>query len=908
MTVYIASLFLPYTIDFQATELRHARRKSSLSQTAIDDRVIGRLAEARQRRHNKSLSLSLTPGATTDDEKIFKPYVSRSAGEIPQADDPNGPGLSEPRTISWGQSRKFNQPQSTAQVHPEPSILRASGAGDDLNGQFCDSVLETPDSEEDHGSPRALLSVDDWVVKAAEQGNGGLRNAVYAAAEAGILTNKMWVGTLGMPTDLLKDATRASISETLEDEYESLTVFVRDSEFDGHYTHFCRSVLWPAFHYQMQESPRHTEYDDYSWRQYVKVNEAFANTIAARWRPGDSIWIHDYHLLLLPQMLRQRLPQAEIGFFMHAAFPSSEVFRCLNSRDALLNGLLGSDFVGFQTEEYCHHFLQTCSRLLSLEVTVGGVQLKDRFVRVKSIPMGIDANALDHLRQTNEVKDWIANISSRYSGKHLIVARDRLDVPGGIKQKLLAYELFLKKYPKWRENVVLIQIASASEMPELESQISKIATRINSKYSTLTHQPLVLLSQDISYSQFLALMSVAEIFMVTSLREGMNLTSQDYIHCQDGKVTPQYHGSLILSEFTGSASIFHGHEFLVNPWDYREVADAINKALGMSPEQKQHNWEFLLKKKAPHTAVAWCNSFISALAEAHSAQLSRELSLVATLSVPALKESYEKATKRLFFLEGEGAVASGSTPSLLEELLRDPKNLVYVTSNKSPEQIESQFASFTDRIGYIAENGCFKREIGTTQWKPLVDMERAKDWRNGIRRVMQYYQERTDGSVLEERRCLLTFWYNNAQDPEIASRQASDLADMINGSRGSEAIRVVLSDGSVSVEPLDITKAKAAESILEQLPETPDFLFVTGGSRGDEALFRWANRLQGENMIPDVTTVTVGSHATEATAVLPTGMSIADVVNTLTSSSVNGANIANGHEPPVNGDNSALSS
>ncbi|KAF7159365.1 hypothetical protein CNMCM5623_004679 [Aspergillus felis] len=893
MTVYIASLFLPYTIDFQATELRHARRKHSLSHTPIADHVIGRLAEARQRRHNKSLSLSLTPGATTDDEKIFKPYVSRSAGEIPQADDPNGPGLSEPRTISWGQSRKFNQPRSTAQVHPEPSILRASDAGDDLNSQFCDGVLETPDSEEDHGSPRALLSVDDWVVKAAEQGNGGLRNAVYAAEEASILTDKMWVGTLGMPTDLLKDATRASISETLEDEYESLTVFVRDT-----------------FHYQMQESPRHTEYDDYSWKQYVKVNEAFANTIAARWRPGDSIWIHDYHLLLLPQMLRQRLPQAEIGFFMHAAFPSSEVFRCLNPRDALLNGLLGSDFVGFQTEEYCHHFLQTCSRLLSLEVTVGGVQLKDRFVRVKSIPIGIDANALDGLRQTNEVKDWIANISSRYSGKHLIVARDRLDAPGGIKQKLLAYELFLKKYPKWRENVVLIQIASASEMPELESQISKIATRINSKYSTLTHQPLVLLSQDISYSQFLALMSVAEIFMVTSLREGMNLTSQDYIHCQDGKVTPQYHGSLILSEFTGSASIFHGHEFLVNPWDYREVADAINKALEMSPEQKKRNWEFLVERKAPHTAIAWCNSFKSALAEAHGAQLSRELSLVATLSVPTLKESYEKATKRLFFLEDEGAIASASlvsaaTPSLLEALLRDPKNLVYVTTNKSPEQIEAGFASFSDKIGYIAENGCFKREIGTTQWKPLVDMERAKDWRNGIRRVIQYYQERTDGSVLEERRCLLTFWYNNAQDPEIAARQASDLADMINGSRGSEAIRVVLTDGTVSVEPLDITKAKAAESILEQLPETPDFLFVAGGSRGDEALFRWANRLHGEDKIPEVTTVTVGSHATEATAVLPTGMSIADVVNTLTSSSVNGAN---GHEPTVNGDNPSPSS
>jgi trehalose-phosphatase len=450
-------------------------------------------------------------------------------------------------------------------------------------------------------------------------------------------------------------------------------------------------------------------------------------------------------------------------------------------------------------------------------------------------------------------------------------------------------------------------------MPELESQISKVATRINSKYSTLTHQPLVLLSQDISYSQFLALMSVAEIFMVTSLREGMNLTSHDYIHCQDGKVTPQFHGTLILSEFTGSASIFHGHEFLVNPWDYREVADAINKALEISPEQKQRNWEFLLERKAPHTAVAWCNSFKTALAEAHSAQLSRELSLVATLPGDALKESYEKATKRLFFLEDEGTITSANpaftaTPSLLEALLRDSKNLVYVTSNKSSEQIECQFASFSDKIGFIAENGCFKREIGTTEWKPLVDMERAKDWRNGIRRVMQYYQERTDGSVLEERRCLLTFWYNNAQDPEIAARQASDLADMINGSRGSEAIRVVLTDGSVSVEPLDITKAKAAESILEQLSQTPDFLFVAGGSRGDEALFRWANRLHGEDKIPSVTTVTVGSHATEATSVLPTGMSIADVVNIMTSSSVNGANGANGHEPPVNGDNSPPSS
>lgn len=263
----------------------------------------------------------------------------------------------------------------------------------------------------------------------------------------------MWVGTLGMPTDSLTEITRDLIGETLRDDYESLTVFVGDSEFEGHYTHFCHSVLWPALHYQMQESPRHTEYDDYSWKQYLKVNEIFADTIASHWQPGDRIWVHDYHLLALPALLRKRLPHAEIGFFLHTAFPSSEVFRCLNSRDALLDGLLGADLIGFQTEEYRNHFLHSCSRLRRLEVSVDGVQVNDRFVYVKNCPLGIDYKSLNVLRQSVEVKDWIANISERYKGKHLIVARDRLDAPGGIKQKLRAYELFLEKYPKWRGNV-----------------------------------------------------------------------------------------------------------------------------------------------------------------------------------------------------------------------------------------------------------------------------------------------------------------------------------------------------------------------------------------------------------------------------------------------------------------------
>ena len=427
-------------------------------------------------------------------------------------------------------------------------------------------------------------------------------------------------------------------------------------------------------------------------------------------------------------------------------------------------------------------------------------------------------------------------------------------------------------------------------------EVSKIAMRVNSSYSTLTHQPLVFLRQDISYSQFLALMSVADVFMVTSLREGMNLTSHDYLHCQDGKLTNKRHGSLILSEFAGSASIFGRHELLVNPWNYKQCTDAINTALEMPPEQKQRNWEFLIAKKEPYTAVAWFESFCKALQAAHKTQLSREPSQVSSLSVNTLKSSYDESSFRLFFLE-DGAITSHKTSTeksvfLFEDLLHDPRNLVYITSKKSPEQLETLMERFPDRVGYIAENGCFKRDVGSSRWETLVGLDKIKDWRNGIRKVIEYFQARTEGSWMEERRCLLTFWCNNAHDPETAARQASELADQISGSKGSEAIRVVLTKGAVTVEPSNVTKATAAESIIKALPKTPDFLFVAGGSRGDEALFRWANS-QGIN-IPRITTLTVGSHATEARTILPSEMTIANILSILISTGTDLSSAFNG--------------
>ena len=464
--------------------------------------------------------------------------------------------------------------------------------------------------------------------------------------------------------------------------------------------------------------------------------------------------------------------------------------------------------------------------------------------------------------------------------------------------------------------MVLVQVASsASEIPELEAQVSKVAMRINSVYSNLTHSPLVLLKQDISYSQFLALLSVAEIYMATNLREGMNLTSHDFIHCQDGQLVSQKHGSLILSEFTGSASIFQGHELIVNPWDYKQCADVINLALEMSPERRQHNWDFLFNRKAPHTAVSWYSSLQSTLREASSMQRSRETHAVTPLNLQALQNSYNASKNRLFFLEDgttfkpDKTTPTKETADLIKALILDPKNTVYLTSNNSPDQLDHTASSLPTRLGLIAENGCFVKPSPAhaehTSWEALVDVEGTSDWRAGVRKVIEYFQERTEGSVIEERRCTLTFDYTHALDREAAAHQASELADQINGARGSEAIRVVRDATAVSVESLHAFKAAAASILMERMGDA-DFIFVVGGARADESLFRWANRLSrgvnghanGSNGANGangngasngdavrkraVTTLTAGTHATEASAVLPAGVSLIDVVRLLT--------------------------
>jgi trehalose-phosphatase len=824
----------------------------------------------------------VSTAAITIQDDFFTPGLHSAASHFPKPRNPKSLVRSDGHVPEWGQNAVFfNQPQSRADPAPPQTILEYAKAQERAQAQ-----KERTKSTHHQGKPKpADPRWAKYSVVPAVQGNGGLTNAIRAAEECKRIDNVLFVGLVGFPTDTLDEDKNTEIYEKLEEEHDALAVFVSDKDFDGHYAHYCKTILWPVFHYIIPDHPKSKAFLDHSWCFYVKINQAFADRVVQNYKRGDIIWVHDYHLCLVPAMIRQKLPDAQIGFFLHTAFPSSEVFRCLAARKELLDGMLGANLVAFQTPEYAHHFLQTCSRIMSVEATADGVQLENRFVNVWSSPIGVDPKALAHARKEKEVLEWIKIMQKRYEGKKVIVARDKLDSIRGVRQKLLAFELFLNKYPEWKDKVVLIQVAtSTTEDSELAATCSEIVTRIDAVHSSLTHNPLVFLRQDIAFSQYMALLSIADALAITSLREGMNLNCHEFIICQDGDASPKKHGPVILSEFTGSASIFDGAELGVNPWNYSGIAEAFRVALEMTEEEKLRRYTKMRNLVMRHTGDFWVSNLTTHLAKVFEEQFNRDTMSIPRLNPGSLCKSYETTGKRLFILDYEGTLASyGSVKNtviastervidVLNDLVSDSKNIVYLMSGRTVHETELIFNRVRG-LGLIAENGCFIREPNLDEWVQFPNEERTTKWKESCKSILQYYLERVEDSYLEERHCSLVFHYEKAHDNDSSSRHAGDCANHINDACEQQRVKAVPTKDSVIIEPIDFDKATAAQHIFGKYDEMdrPDFLFVAGNDRSDEGVFRWAKQLKDDWTVPNVQTVTVGARNSVAMSTLTNG-------------------------------------
>ncbi|OAL38745.1 hypothetical protein AYO20_01951 [Fonsecaea nubica] len=614
---------------------------------------------------------------------------------------------------------------------------------------------------------------------------------------------------------------------------------------------YAEHELYTLFHYR-HHGPDDGRAEKTSWADYVQMNQCFADRILHIYQPGDIVWIHDYHLMLLPSMLRQRIPNIYIGFFLHIPFPSSEYMRCLPRRKDILTGALGATMIGFQSYSFSRHFNSCCKRILGFESSSAGVDAYGAHVAVDVFPIGIDVAAVQKTAFGDPVIEQnMKALKKMYAGKKIAVGRDRLDTVRGVSQKLMAFEIFLERYPEWRDKVVLIQVTSPTSVMEekvdgahkIEHKISNLVSRINGQYGSLSHSPVQHYPQYLSSQEYFALLRIADVGLITSVRDGMNTTSLEYVICQKNN-----HGPLILSEFSGTAASL-SNAIHINPWDLGGVADALKQALEMPEALKKSNHEKLYNYVTTHNVATWSNSFLKRL-------LTNLTSFTQSDLTPALDrnrmiQQYHAAKKRLFMFDYDGtltpivkdpnaAIPSDRVIRTLKALAADPRNNVWIISGRDASFLEEWMGHITE-LGLSAEHGCFLRRPGSETWENLaaaMDM----GWQKEVMEVFSYYTERTQGSWIEKKRVALTWHYRQA-DPDFGAFQARECRKALEENvMKNWDVEVMSGKANLEVRPQFVNKGFIATRLINEYGyargEPPEFVLCLGDDQTDEDMFR----------------------------------------------------------------------
>ena len=424
-----------------------------------------------------------------------------------------------------------------------------------------------------------------------------------------------WIGWPGSSTGI-GDPRRQEIIDKWAEKDGLITVEL-DQEIARHfYEGYANQTLWPLFHY----FPSRIAFDPHGWAAYRQANEMFRDVAVRHCRPGDIIWVHDYQLMLLPKLLREALPDARIGFFLHIPFPSSEVFRILPERQELLEGLLGADLLGFQTHSHLQHFRSSLLRVLGRESRIDEIDAGGRSVALEALPIGIAPDDFAGLLKRREASNHIAELKQRYRGRQILLSVDRMDYTKGIPERLRTYRLLLEKAPHLRGKIVLIQVAVPSRerifsYETLRRQVNELVGEINGQFGTPDWTPVVYIRRGISRPQLVALYAAADLAWVTPLRDGMNLVSKEYVACQQSG-----EGLLVLSEFAGAAEDM-GEALMVNPYDEERTAAALESALALPADNRRPRMEALRRRVERNNVFAWAERFMSLLRQASATRV-----------------------------------------------------------------------------------------------------------------------------------------------------------------------------------------------------------------------------------------------------------------------------------------------
>lgn len=670
---------------------------------------------------------------------------------------------------------------------------------------------------------------------------GGLATGMKSVHAEG---DSLWIGWSGLADDDMNESLAEHVNAAVKKE-NCATVPLTQKDVVNFYFGFSNKTLWPLFHYFLE----YTTFEAENWISYKEVNQKFADVVLEHIDDGDTVWVHDYQLLLLPELIKKERPDTSIGFFLHIPFPSFEIFRTFPWREELLKGMLGADLLGFHTYDYERHFISSVKRILGLDVHFNEISYHDRVIKVDSFPMGIDYKkfheaAKKHITQPpNEKSEFQKRLDDHLESSpdtKLILSIDRMDYTKGIPNRIRAFEYFLDTYPQYIEKTRLIMLAvpSRSNVPQyqlLKKETDELVGRINGKFATVNWTPIWYYYRSMPFDNLIDLYTSADVAFITPVRDGMNLVAKEYIATRVNK-----DGVLILSEMAGAAKEMN-EALLINPNNFEQIAHTLKKALEMPKDEQIRRNSILQKRLERYSVDKWAQEFIKSL---HSTKKSKDVFVSKKMTSSIEKnifQLFKNAKKKLILLDYDGTLVNfennpqDASPdenlySLLDKLNAIENTDMVIISGRDKEI----FSKWFGEKGYtlIVEHGVWLKRP-KKEWEALEIVK--NEWMENIRPVLQAFVDRTPGTFIEEKNYSLAWHYRTA-DPELIQVRVMELKTVLTSLIANDNLTILEGNKVIEIKNGNVNKGRASNRLVSE--NGYDFIFAIGDDWTDEYMFQ----------------------------------------------------------------------
>lgn len=658
---------------------------------------------------------------------------------------------------------------------------------------------------------------------------GGLATGLGSIYKQG---DNIW---LGWPGAVLKNKAEETQTKNELKEQNMAPVFLTEEDIELYYEGFSNETLWPNFHYFNQFSEFKQEY----WESYKAVNQKFADQILKNANPNDTIWIHDYQLLLLPALIRAKRPNISIGFFLHIPFPSYESFRLLPWRRELLLGMLGADFLGFHTYDDTRHFLSSVSRLAGIGNEHGHINYNNRQIMADALPMGIDYDKYAEVAASPETLEREVRYRTSIGSEKLVLCIDRLDYSKGIPQRLKAFEQLLERYPEYLEKVSILMVVVPSrdqvgKYKELKEEIDLLVGRINGKYSRLSWTPIHYFYRSFPLNALSAFYRMAHVCLVSPMRDGMNLVCKEFIASKLDKK-----GVLVLSEMAGASKEL-SDALLVNPNNRHQMVEAIREALEMEEEEQVQRMTVMQNTLKRYNIYNWVDLFMNRLSIVKKAQHSLTTKLLDERSNKELQSAYQKSKEPLIFLDYDGTLqgfygdpAAAKPDAELYNIVNEltKKSHVVIISGRDKTTLGEWFKD--SKVDLIGEHGVWLKGH-TEEWHTITNL--TDTWKEAISEVLDGYVARTPGSFIEEKDYSLV-WHYRKVETGLGELRTRELTSHLKYLASNQNLQVLEGDMVVEIKSTEINKGRAARNWMKRY-EGADFIMAAGDDWTDEDTFK----------------------------------------------------------------------